>query len=123
LSVVRCIGQPCSVISGVTIHLANDLPVLVDLQAMPEPGDRMIRCTNVRTIDGKRPAFVHDAHSTFLLPLHTVRIIEVPQMSDSSAVATQGDEDLYAASHSVAPEPEIDDEEAEEDLLARIRQI
>ena len=106
-----------------TIHLANDLPVLVDLEGMPEPGDRIIRCTNVRTIDGKRPPFVHDAHSTFLLPLHIVRVIEVPRMSDSSAVATQDDEELYRGSHPVAPEPEIDDEEAEEDLLARIRQI
>jgi hypothetical protein len=121
--VVRCIGHPWQVISGVTIHLANDLPVLVDLEAMPEPGDRIVRCTNVRTLDGKRPAFVHDRHSTFLLPLHTVRIIEVPQVSDSSAVATQDDEDLYRGSHHVAPEPEVDDEEAEEDLLARIRQI
>ena len=110
-------------ISGVTIHLANDLPVVVDLEEMPGPGDRMIRCTNVRTIDGKRPPFVHERTSTFLLPLHMVRVIEVPQMSDGTALARQADEDLYAASHQVEPEPETDDDEAEEDLLARIRQI
>ncbi len=120
---VRCIRHPQQVISGVTIHLANDLPVIVDLADMPGAADRIIMCTNVRTVDGKRPPFVHDRNSTFLLPLHMIRVIEVPQMSDGTALAPQQDEDRYAASHEVVPEPEVDDEEAEEDLLARIRQI
>ena len=122
---VWCIGHPWCVISGVTIHLANDLPVLVDLEEMPGPGDRLLRCTNVRTLDGKRPPFVHDRHSTFILPLHIVRIMEVPQTSDEKALAVQQDDQRYAAAHEAVPEPEpeVDDEEAEEDLLARIRQI
>jgi hypothetical protein len=122
---VWSVGQSCVVISGVTIHLANDLPVLVDLEEMPGAGDRMIRCTNVRTIDGKRPAFVHEKSSTFLLPLHIVRVIEVPKMSNSSAVATQDELDFDARHPEPDFEPELDpvDEDAEEDLLARIRQI
>ena len=114
------------VISGVIVHLANDLPVLVDLEEMPGPGDRLLRCSNVRTVDGKRPAFVHDRHSTFLFPLHMVRLVEVPRTSESTAVATQDDDERYGQTPSLPePEPELDavDEEAEEDLLARIRSI
>jgi len=109
------------VINGVIVHLVNDLPVVVDLDEMPGAADQIIRCTNVRTIDGKRPSFVHDRHSTFLFPLVLVRLIEVPQMSGTNAVATQDNDEFV---ESAAPEP-IDtvNEEADEDLLARIRQI
>lgn len=118
-------GEPVAVISGVIIHIEGELPVKVDLEELPAGGDRSIRCSNVQTVDGKRPGFVHDRNSTFIFPLQVVRLIEVPQMSDSSAVAIQGEMSYEARGH--APEPELDfdpiDEEAEEDLLARIRQI
>jgi len=115
-------GEHRHVITGVIIHIENDLPVLVDLEEMPGADARMIRCSNVRTVDGKRPAFVHDKNSTFLFPLQMVRLIEVPATSDGTAVAVQEDEDRYPQSE---PSPEVDafDEDAEEDLLARIRQI
>lgn len=107
---------------GIIVHLQNDLPIVVDMQELPAGGDRTIRCSNVRTIDGKRPAFVHDRSSTFIFPLHIVRLIEVPTMSESSAVAMQ---DEFDGPPSPPPVPALEevDEEAEEDLLARIRQI
>jgi hypothetical protein len=116
------------VIHSVIVHLENDMPVLVDLEDMPGPADQILRCTNVRTIDGKRPAFVHDKRSTFLLPMKIVRLIEVPVLSESSAVATQDDDDVRTRAQQHEPEPEHEaldeiDEEAEEDLLARIRSI
>jgi hypothetical protein len=109
------------VLSGVIIHLENDMPILVDLEEMPAGGDMMIRFTNVRTLDGKRPSFVHNAGSTFIFPLEKIRLIEVPQLSETSAVALQD----APAEGGPAPEPELEpvDEEADEDLLARIRQI
>jgi hypothetical protein len=115
------VGEGAHVISGVIIHIENELPIKVDMATLPAPGDLSITCTNVRTIDGKRPQFVHDKNSSFVFPMHVVRLIEVPQMSESSAVATQ-DEPEYMRHD---PEPDFDpmDEEAEEDLLARIRQI
>jgi hypothetical protein len=122
----RDVGEYRVVISGVIVHLANDLPVLVDLDELPAATDRMLRCSNVRTVDGKRPAFVHDRASMFLFPLHVIRFVEVPQTSESTAVARQDDDDRYGQEH-YTPEPpqELDpiDEEADEGLLARIRSI
>jgi hypothetical protein len=114
-------GDPWRVLTGVIVHLENDLPVLVDLEDLPGPTDSILRCTNVRTIDGKRPAFVHDRRSTFLLPMKIVRLIEVPEISDSSDVAVQDGDEPMPQGH----EPELDpvDEDADEDLLARIRSI
>jgi hypothetical protein len=110
------------VINGIIIHLHNDMPVLVDMEELPEPGDRLLRCTNVRQMDGKRPAFVHQKNSTFIFPLAVIRLIEVPQMSEGSAVAMQDDYEPRTSAQTAAALDEAD-EEAEEDLLARIRQI
>lgn len=57
------------VIKGVILHLENDLPVMADLEDLPDGSDVMLRCTNVRLLDGKRPAFVHDVKSVFVMPL------------------------------------------------------
>ncbi len=61
-------GHTSPVITNVILHLINDLPVVVDLEALPAGGDLSVTCTNVRTVDGKRPPFVHDRNSTFVFP-------------------------------------------------------
>ena len=118
----RSTRQPALVINGIIIHLHNDMPVLADMEELPEPGDRLLRCTNVRQLDGKRPAFVHEKNSTFIFPLAVIRLIEVPQLSESSSVAMQDDYEPRTSAESQLHIDEVD-EEAEEDLLARIRQI
>lgn len=107
---------------GIIVHLNNDLPIVVDMDELPAPGDLMVRCTNVRTVDGKRPAFVHERGSTFILPLAIIRLIEVPELSHGSGLAVQADYEPGTSAVHESPVDEID-EEAEEDLLARIRQI
>jgi hypothetical protein len=108
------------VITGVIVHLANDLPIVVDLEQLPQPGDRLIMCTNVRTVDGKRPSFVNDKRATFIFPLAGIRLIEAPGEGTAAP----------AVAHEEAPMPapppaieEAADEEPDEDLLARIRSI
>jgi hypothetical protein len=107
------------VISGVILHLENDLPVLVDLEELPGSGDRLLRCTNVRTIDGKRPSFVNDRHGTFIFPVDVIRLIEAP--SDEAARARQ--QALERSPLLEPAAPAIADEEPDESLLARIRDI
>jgi hypothetical protein len=119
-----------TVIKSVIVHIANELPIMVDLYEAPGPTASSVRCTNVRTVDGKRPAFIHDPRSTFLLPWHVIRLIEVPAgatpvhatdtqvvVSDPVGVTGPDHEPLDE------PEPELVYEEPDEDLLARIRSI
>jgi hypothetical protein len=109
-------------VTGVIIHLHNDLPLLVDMDELPAGTDRVVRCTNVRTVDGKRPQFVHDRNSTFIFPLAVIRLIEAPAYSENTALAVAemaGPIDETA----VLPEVVAHDDEPDEDLLARIRQI
>lgn len=108
--------QTGRVINNVIIHLNNDLPILVDLESLPNGSDRSITCTNVRTIDGKRPAFVHDPKSTFVFPLSVIRLIEARRESlDPTGV-------MQEAQAPTAQVPE-EYEEPDEDLLAKIRSI
>ena len=118
---LRCIGEPRLVISGVIIHLENELPIKADLEEMPGPRDQLIRCTNVRTVDGKRPQFVHEQGSTFIFPIGIIRLIEAPATSLSTAVALQDDDDIDDQPDGPLSLDAFDD--AEEDFLARIREI
>lgn len=113
-------GDHAQVIKGVILHLENDLPVMADLEELPDGADVMLRCTNVRMLDGKRPAFVHDPKSVFVMPLSRIRVIEIP-----SHAGLGPDEEEPEPEQAEPSEPTLDpvDEEAEEDLLARIRQI
>jgi hypothetical protein len=106
------------VIPNVFIHLINDLPIVADVEALPSGGDISIRCTNVRTVDGKRPPFVHDRSSMFVFPLAVIRLIEVP--SDGSAATEMA---TRSESEAAAVAPPVIDEEPDEDLLARIRDV
>jgi hypothetical protein len=108
------------VIKGVILHLENDLPVMADLEDLPDGTDVLLRCTNVRLLDGKRPAFVHDPKSVFVMPLSRIRVIEVPPHAGLTGSEIEPEPEMEQPA-----EPDIEpvDEEAEEDLLARIRQI
>ena len=117
-------------IKGVIVHIANELPIMVDLFEAPGPTASSVRCTNVRTVDGKRPAFIHDQRATFLLPWHVIRLIEVPagavampEVDSRMVVSDPGGAVDNDSEPPDEPEPEPFDEESEEDLLARIRSI
>ena len=102
----------------------GQLPVVADIRELPAAGDANLICTNMRTVDGKRPTFIDHTDSWFLIPMVTVRFIEVPK----GAMAGAGQEDDFALQEEALPvaEPEPIDEgpaEPDEDLLARIRNI
>jgi hypothetical protein len=114
-------SQTRTVIKGVIVHLHNELPILADLLETPEPHAQIVRCTNIRTVDGKRPTFISDPKGTFVFPWHLIRLLELPaapteaEKADSRVVVIPLPEP--------APEFELPDEEPDEDLLARIRSV
>jgi hypothetical protein len=109
-------------IRDVVIHLLNEQPVLADLYEMPKALDQGLLCTNLRTMDGKRPVFVAKSDAIFFFPYLHVRFVEVltavtgmPELEapgDSAAAATPEEE----------PEAETD-LELDEDFLRRIRDV
>jgi len=97
------------------LHLMNDQPLAVDLLEEPKPSDLVVVCTNVRTIDGKRPVFIDYTNSTFVFPMAMIRFVEVPQAGAEQERAAG----LVALS---ADPEEAEDLDIDEDFLRRVRE-
>jgi len=117
------------VIRDAVLHINNEQPLLADLFEAPSPGDVGLRCTNLRSLNGKRPVFVDDIASIFFFPYLHIRFVEIPPAAlataDSSLAAYEADADDQGPSvHASPPEPEPEpDLEIDEDFLRRIREV
>jgi hypothetical protein len=104
-------------IRGAIVHVINEQPLRVDLREMPSATDGCLVCTNVRLLNGRRPAFVDDTDSWVLVPLQHVRFVEIPA---SSVGGAEGEARVAAAEETTGEaEPELG---LDEELLRRIRE-
>ena len=113
-------------IRDAVLHVNNEQPMLADLFELPNAGDVGLRCTNLRTMNGKRPVFVDDSASVFFFPYLHIRFVEIPP----AAVAGELDLPVPVAAGArqagAAPTPaaEVEEElEIDEDFLRRIREV
>jgi hypothetical protein len=111
-------------IRNVVLHLNNEQPVVVDLFELPTAADLGVRCTNMKTLDGKRPVFIDDTNAVFFFPYLHVRFVEIPPRS---LVGTELEVAVEVAVPVAAPPAEsLDDDEnleIDEDFLRRIREV
>jgi hypothetical protein len=114
------------VIRNACIHLNGEQPLLADLFDLPATSDLVLRCTNLRSMNGKRPVFADDSASVFYFPVIHIRFIEIPQ-----AAVAKGDLDMPIALPAAVQlgdglagdDPELDTElEIDEDFLRRVRE-
>lgn len=112
-----------TVIRNARLHVINEQPLIADLFEAPTPGDASLRCTNLRTNDGKRPVFIDDSASIFFFPYLHIRFIEVPVSSvtgsDPSLALDVANEFLPLPAPEPEPEPDL---EIDEDFLRRVRE-
>ena len=115
-----------SVIRDAVLHLNNEQPMLADLFELPTPGDVGLRCTNLRTMNGKRPVFVDSMAAVFFFPYLHIRFVEIPPAS----VAGELDLPMPVAAGVPAPDAGAvataeaeEDLEIDEDFLRRIREV
>ncbi len=81
-------------IRNVILHLHNELPMKADIESLPTAADAGLLCTNLRTLEGRKPISTEFLDSVFLLPYNIIRFIEIPR----AAIHEAGlDEDLPAA--------------------------
>ena len=113
-------------IRNAVLHIMNEQPMLADLFEAPSPGDVGLRCTNLRTLNLKRPVFVDNSASIFFFPYRNIRFVEIPpgaiSGSDPGSALELGragsDDDRASLPDEVEPDLEID-----EDFLRRIREV
>lgn len=105
-------------IRNAVIHMFNEQPLLADLFEMPAAADVGLVCTNLRTLNGKRPVFVDHIESIFLMPLSQVRFLEIPPGAEGGpAVAVEASAESGPAEE---PEGEL---ELDEDFLRRVKEL
>ena len=112
-------------IRNAVLHINNEQPLKADLFEAPSPGDVGLRCTNLRTLNGKRPVFVDDMASIFFFPYLHLRFVEIPPgaVTGSDPSLALGLADAAEAASSPYAEPELEaDLEIDEDFLRRIRE-
>jgi hypothetical protein len=112
-------------IRNVVLHLNNEQPVVVDLFELPTAIDLGVRCTNMKTLDGKRPVFIDDINAVFFFPYLHVRFVEIPPRS---LVGTELEVAVEVAVPVTVPETAEDEDadgnlEIDEDFLRRIREV
>ncbi len=94
---------------------------MADLYAMPSASDVALVCTNLRTMNGKRPVFADHIESVFLFPLVHIRFVEIPPGADQGTMALPAGALEPAAEEPAEPEPEPE-LEIDEDFLRRVRE-
>jgi hypothetical protein len=115
------------VIRNAVLHINNEQPLMADLFDLPSNGDLGLRCTNLRTLNGKRPVFADDSASVFFFSYEHIRFVEIPPASLTDTDLPMPVPVPVAVGASVpdeGPEPESDaDLEIDEDFLRRIREV
>jgi hypothetical protein len=113
------------VIPNAVIHITSEQPLVADLFEMPTTADVTLKCTNLRTLNGKRPVFADDSESVFYFPWILIRFLEiapaVPEGGPSRVAIGAGVRPGHGpdgASDEAEPDLEID-----EDFLRRIREV
>lgn len=107
-------------IRNAVIHLLNEQPVLADLYEMPQARDQGLLCTNMRTMDGKRPVFIERMDGVFFFPYLHVRFLEIPTGSTGLPEIEGGAGSKQAPEPAAEPEADV---ELDEDFLRRIRDV
>ena len=121
-------------IRDAVLHINNEQPLLADLFEAPSPGDVGLRCTNLRSLNGKRPVFVDDIASIFFFPYLHIRFVEIPPGAISGsdpalALATEEADDRAGRDAAEAADGSVDEADAEgdleisEDFLRRVREV
>jgi hypothetical protein len=90
-------------IRNVILHLQSELPMKADIEALPTAADAGLLCTNLRTLEGRKPVSTEFLDSVFLIPYNVIRFIEIPR----GAIHESGlDQDLPARPTALPAEAE-----------------
>jgi len=62
---------------SVIVHVANEDPVVCEVDKLPDPGDQVVIVHNPRRRDGKDLHYLEDDVSTMIIPWTRINFIQV----------------------------------------------
>jgi hypothetical protein len=72
-------------IRNVILHLHGEQPMKADIESLPTAADAGLLCTNLRTLEDRKPMSTEYLDSVFLLPYNIIRFIEIPRAAIHAA--------------------------------------
>ena len=123
-------------IRDVVLHMVGDQPMRADIESLPTAGDTTLVCTNLLTIERRKPLSVDFTDSVFIIPLQFIRFIEIPRAAIAASglgvpsspgvprppELPAGREGPVEGSEAGPPEEPLEHLEPDEELLRRIRE-
>ena len=73
---------------SVILHIANEDPIVGELDEMPTPSDQIVVVKNPRRRDGKDISYLNGNVSTVIWPMIRVNFIEVMSDRDEEEIIT-----------------------------------
>lgn len=70
----------------VIIHLANEDPILAEMEELPDPTHQNIIITNPRRRDGRALHYVTDGATAFIFPWSRISFIEIMEAEEEKEV-------------------------------------
>jgi hypothetical protein len=71
------------------MHIANEEPVVGEIDEIPEPTHQMVTITNPRRRDGKDIHYLEDEVTTMIVPWHRINFLEImPSAEELEEVIT-----------------------------------
>ncbi|HSH33531.1 MAG TPA: hypothetical protein VLB31_07915 [Actinomycetota bacterium] len=109
-------------IHDVVLHINNEQPLRADLFELPEGDTMLLRCTNVRTMNGTRPVYIDDLNSIIFFPMIHLRFIEIlPATQGAERLALGPGEERVPVEAGIAKDSPEEDLQIDEDFLRRVR--
>jgi hypothetical protein len=70
----------------VIIHLANEDPILAEIEEIPNPTHQSIVITNPRRRDGRALHYITDGATAFVFPWSRISFIEIMEAAEEKEV-------------------------------------
>jgi hypothetical protein len=110
------------VIRDVVLHINNEQPLRADLFELPEGDTVLLRCTNVRTLNGTKPIFIDDLNSTIFFPMLHLRFIEILPADEGNGHLALGPGELRVPVQAGTAKDDLEEDlQIDEDFLRRVR--
>lgn len=70
----------------VIVHVANEDPIVCEIDEMPNPQDQTLIINNPRLRDGKDVHYVNEDVTTLVLPWHRINFVQIMPSADAEEV-------------------------------------
>ncbi|MBN1562970.1 MAG: hypothetical protein JXA10_03980 [Anaerolineae bacterium] len=71
---------------SILVHVANEEPVLAEVEELPSTTDQAVYCINPRKRDGKELHYVLTEVQTIIIPWHRINFIEIMPSGDDEEI-------------------------------------